>query len=315
MNSLRRLSEAKSFPAEAAKFNEQFMGPAGLKVRKDIASPALWNVKALHGLAEQYGASSADTKEIFRDLCKFKWAFRIKPDLVIVMPGFKPICIEGKLESREGTYPIKRAETKMFDDVFGTGAARRVRQVELQDFLFFVLLQREPQLLFIAQKEGKVTIPGRDGTTLTRVPQLRWDQVFKALDTSSSIPFVQEFIGKNRLINRLDSAQSRDAAKQTSSAATPIGHGPTGLKYEAGLSVDDVLSRCAATPTPCTTFVGFSPGKNKFHDNNSPELLNRLKRGKKDWKWHDPQQHAWVDTGNGNWIPCTEFAARVNELK
>jgi hypothetical protein len=124
-NSLQRLSDATSSPAGAAKFNEQFMGPAGLKVRKDIASPALWNVKALLGLAEQYGASSADAKEIFRDLCKFKWAFRIKADLVIVMPGLNPICIEGKLESREGTYPTKPAETKMFDDVFGTRAARR----------------------------------------------------------------------------------------------------------------------------------------------------------------------------------------------
>ncbi len=52
------------------------MGPAGLDVRKDIASPARWNVRALHDLAHQYGESRVRHEGGLPDLCNFKWAFR-----------------------------------------------------------------------------------------------------------------------------------------------------------------------------------------------------------------------------------------------
>jgi hypothetical protein len=66
---------------------------------------------------------------------KLKWSFRIKPDIVIVMPGQKPLCIEAKLLSPEGHYPTMKAEAVLFDAHFQI-PNHRVRQLELQEFLF-----------------------------------------------------------------------------------------------------------------------------------------------------------------------------------
>ncbi len=168
-----------------ADFNEFFMGAAGARIVKDIASPALWSLK---GLAQKFGTEP----EVFLQLCKLKWAFHIKPDIVIIRPGTTALCIEAKLESGEGNYPSGE-DAKTFDEVLGPG--RRVGQFALQRFLFEEILGI-PCLPVIIQK----TFP-RVG--IVAHPMLTWGQVFSELAGSEeqragSIPFVGRLIAENR---------------------------------------------------------------------------------------------------------------------
>ena len=88
-------------------FNEQFMGQTGRRVASDIASPALWRVDALWTWAQGL-PGGGDAPDVFRCLCMLAWTFRIKPDLVIWLPGPTWLCIEAKLLSPEGQYPTGR---------------------------------------------------------------------------------------------------------------------------------------------------------------------------------------------------------------
>jgi hypothetical protein len=161
----------------AAAWNQYFMGSTGGRIVREVASPALWPVS---GLAAQFAHAPAT----FYALCKVKWSFRIKPDLVMVMPDQRPLCIEAKMESPEGAYPTG-SECGVVDGVMG--AVTRCRQFELQDFMFSELLGTPCQSLVIAQKPARVGGP----------PALSWGAIFTALDHSRSIPFVERFLHSN----------------------------------------------------------------------------------------------------------------------
>lgn len=179
--SLQELA-ASNLPADPASFNAHFMGIAGSRITGDVASPALWSVKALK---EGFGTN----RDVFRDLCKLKWSFRIKPDLVIWIPGAPILCIEAKLESGEGTYPTG-GEAKIFDEVLG--ARVRVGQFELQKFMFSTLMAT-PCVPVVIQK--------REPSGQPDCPTLTWAAVLDTLATAEelnkSIPFVNRLISEN----------------------------------------------------------------------------------------------------------------------
>lgn len=107
--------------------------------------------------------------------------------MVVLLPGFQPLCIEAKLESPEGQYPSNGRERGMFDDVFGKGQGR-VGQIELQRFMFEHHLEDPCQNILI-------------GKTLFHhltVPFLSWKEVFNEMDLDSSIPFVRRLVEENQ---------------------------------------------------------------------------------------------------------------------
>jgi hypothetical protein len=173
----------ESFPTSPAEFNEVFMGPRGLRIVRDIVYPGQWSVAVL---AERFRHHPAE----FRDFCRFKWSFNIKPDVVVLLPGTKPLCIEAKLESPEGWYPASSAECELFDNVFGLEQGR-VGQVELQEFMFDRLLGTPCQLVTVG------LVSGRDDS----VP-VRWNEVFQALDLGQSLPHVRRLIEENVHLRR-----------------------------------------------------------------------------------------------------------------
>lgn len=175
------LSEFRSadFPTDISKFNEFFMGRRGSFIKDDIVYPGQWSVATL---AKRFGQHPNG----FRDFCRFKWAFNIKPDMVVVTSGSRPLCIEAKLESREGWYPTSDTETQIFDTLFGAEKGR-VRQLEEQSFMFSVLLDSPCQLLMI----------GREHAHNSDIPFLTWTEVFRRLDTNDSIASVRKLIGEN----------------------------------------------------------------------------------------------------------------------
>ena len=168
------------FPEAIPEFNALFMGSRGGRITGDIVYPGQWSVTQLN---KQYGACC----EQFRDFCRFKWAFNIKPDIVVLLPGCRPLCIEAKLESREGVYPTNPREAQIFDERFGQGKGR-VRQIDLQEFMFGVLLGEPCDILVIR----------RDEEATSHLPCLTWRRVFSQLDVSSSIPFVRRLVEENQ---------------------------------------------------------------------------------------------------------------------
>ena len=175
----------ESFPSTIPEFNESFMGARGRRIEHDIVYPGQWSVTTL---SDRFGKDPDE----FRDFCRFKWAFNIKPDIVILLPGSRPLCIEAKLESREGWYPTGRSECEIFDRLFGTGEGR-VRQTELQEFMFAVLLNDPCHSVVIGRTVGGGL----------RVPFLSWEDVFKELDLSSSIGYVRRLVEENSHLKAL----------------------------------------------------------------------------------------------------------------
>lgn len=179
---LARVPEVQShgvpeFPEAIGDFNGFFIGSRGLRISRDIASPGQWSVAAL---AERFRGNP----ELFRGICKFKWSFNIKPDIVIVVRGSKPLSIEAKLESGEGQYPSNRRERAIFDELFGSEQGH-VGQIELQQFMFNVLLDEPCDSLFLTRNPGTGA-------------HIAWQEVFEKLDAGTSISFVGKLIEGNR---------------------------------------------------------------------------------------------------------------------
>ena len=181
----------EKFPEDISAFNALFMGPRGGLIRNDIVYPGQWSVRAL---SETFSAD----KEVFFNLCKFKWSFNIKPDLVILLPGLRPICVEAKLESKEGYYPSSNAEALKFDELFGI-AKKRVGQLDLQEFMFEVLLDAPCQPVVLSRSH--ITPRVGDGATLSSKTSLTWRAVFAHLNTDASLPFVKNLIERNRYLS------------------------------------------------------------------------------------------------------------------
>jgi hypothetical protein len=116
--------------------------------------------------------------------------------------------VEAKLESKESSYPTGVEECARFDRI--VGPRRRVGQIELQRFMFDVLLDRPCQPVVIARAAipQHSTAPGFDDP----VPFLSWEEIFRALDDSSSIPFVRRLLRENPVLRGRTIAEISDRA-------------------------------------------------------------------------------------------------------
>ena len=70
------------------------------------------NMQLSHFKRGIYLNKNIKNNDEFEAVCKFKWAFNIKPDIVIHTSLESAVCIEAKLESDESTYPKNKKETK-----------------------------------------------------------------------------------------------------------------------------------------------------------------------------------------------------------
>jgi hypothetical protein len=84
-------------------------------------------------------------------------------------------------------------------------------------------------------------------------------------------------------------------------------------RYDRGLSLKEVRQRCASTSS-FETFVGYQAGVAAFGDKTrSAEVRTRM--GMRNWKWHNPRQHGFLNTENARWIGSSAFILRVDELE
>ncbi len=153
-------------------FNSYF-GAVPRPSRKFIQSPGNWSIA-------RFGDNIADRHEFFR-VCRFKWSFKAKPDIVIHLSHDTAICIEAKLKSGEASYPTKPSEINEF-------RRRRlpfVKQTSLQKYMMKDLLGMDTEFIFLVQKplaqHGNRRI-------------LLWKEAFASMDTSNCPPFVKNWI-------------------------------------------------------------------------------------------------------------------------
>jgi len=139
-------------------FNAFFIGQSRAST-KYIQSSANWHLPAFfESVTHAYnGRSDGLATHALEGVCKFKWAFRIKPDIVIHADNDRALCIELKFESAEGRYPTAGMERKLLQrrklfaephsPTFGVG------QTELQKFLMSELLGLDCRYLLITRHE------------------------------------------------------------------------------------------------------------------------------------------------------------------
>jgi hypothetical protein len=168
---LRLSNDAELRAMQPYAFNK-FFG-VGNCSRLYIQSPAEWSI-------ERFRTSLPDHAEFAR-VCSFKWAFRIKPDLVIHTSNNTAICIEAKLESGEGKYPVSVSEKAEFKrrNLLGT------TQTAMQKYLMEELLGLDTRYVFLVPKSSR-----KSETHVT----LRWIDAFAGLDISPCPPFIQASI-------------------------------------------------------------------------------------------------------------------------
>ena len=152
-------------------FNTYF-GAVPRPSRNHIQSPSNWSLSRFD--------TTIDDNESFLATCMFKWAFNAKPDLVIQTGPEQCVCIEAKLESREGKYP----STKKEKPVFKRRGLDFVGQTTLQQFALADLLGFETEFVFLARKP-----PTTEGHRF-----LSWASAFDKMETEALPAYMKQTI-------------------------------------------------------------------------------------------------------------------------
>lgn len=148
---------------DVQKINEA-LGVGGPLSKKYIQSPGRWSITKLDDHFQ-----GAENDEIFLKLCMFKWAFNIKPDIVLHIDKSTAICIETKYESGESQYPTLKKEVDIFNrrwkdkveptpferDVLTNRTHPRIKQMQLQKYLLEDLLGIKTTFVLVGPKDLK----------------------------------------------------------------------------------------------------------------------------------------------------------------
>lgn len=154
-----------------AEINQVF-GVGGEASTKFIQYPGRWSLIKYHH-------NFADNDDFVR-ICRFKWSFNIKPDIVIHIDKNEAICIEAKHESGEGQYPISDREKSLFHE----RGLKPVGQMELQRYMMNELLGIAARFVFLVSRHQK-----SDTHTV-----ISWAEAFRSLDTSGMPDFARQMI-------------------------------------------------------------------------------------------------------------------------
>lgn len=150
-------------------FNEYFGAKRTLS-SSCIVSPSNWSIV-------YYDKNISDNDD-FLKVCKFKWCFNAKPDIVIHTSHNTAICIEAKYESIEGMYPSKDSEKS----IFSKRGISCIGQLAIQKKLMEEILGIQTEYVFLVQK--------RSSTKTHKT--LLWKEAFANLETSTCPYFIKE---------------------------------------------------------------------------------------------------------------------------
>jgi hypothetical protein len=148
------------------KVNQTF-GVAGEASSKFLQYPGKWAIL-------NYNQNFPDNDD-FLKICRFKWSFNIKPDIVIHLDKNHAVCIEAKYESGEGSYPSSEREKAIFRE----RSLACVGQMDLQKYMMQDLLGVETEFMFLVfRKESSETHK-----------VVSWAEVFDCLDMTDMPAF------------------------------------------------------------------------------------------------------------------------------
>jgi len=175
---------------EVREFNHLFVRNPS---KTDVQSPATWQLGT-------FGADgSGFAPEDLLALCKLKWAFRVKPDVVVQPSLGRAICLELKLESGEATYPSAGAEIRLLRerglyDKRLAGTRLPMRQTTLQRLAMEHLFGTgNVEMVYVTRRGQGVAEPGssRGEEPLC----LSWGSLLGLLEVPAGLPrFVQAAI-------------------------------------------------------------------------------------------------------------------------
>lgn len=149
-------------------------GVAGQPSANQIQFPGKW---ALVKFAKNF----VDNQDLLK-ICRFKWSFNIKPDIVIHLSNSKAICIEAKYESSEGSYPSSEVDKSIFRE----RGMKYVGQIELQDYMMEELLGIDTEFMFLVHK--------KEQSKTARV--ITWAEAFEGLDMDDMPSFAIEMANR-----------------------------------------------------------------------------------------------------------------------
>ncbi len=153
--------------------NQKF-GVGGEASSDFLQYPGKWAIVKYHKIFKD--------NDDFLKICRFKWSFNIKPDIVIHLDKNNAICIEAKYESGEGVYPSSDLEKSIFRE----RGLKYIGQMELQKYMMEELLGIKTQFKFLVFKKGK--------SDTHKV--VSWAEVFNCLDMSEMPNFVMQMAKK-----------------------------------------------------------------------------------------------------------------------
>jgi hypothetical protein len=151
--------------------NRKF-GVAGQPSEKFVQNPGKWAIT-------KYNEKFQDNSD-FLKICKFKWSFNIKPDIVIHLDKNRAICIEAKYHSGEGSYPSSNVEK----NIFNKRGLDYLGQINLQRYMMEELLGVKTDFVYLVYNEEK-------SETHTVVS---WKKAFGCLDLSEMPLFALEMV-------------------------------------------------------------------------------------------------------------------------
>jgi len=149
--------------------NKKF-GVAGEPSSEFIQFPGKWAIT-------KYNNNYPDNDDFYK-ICKFKWSFNIKPDIVIHLDKDHAICIEAKYESGEGSYPSSEVEKS----IFNKRGLKYVGQMELQKYMMEDLLGIKSDFMFLVYK--------KENSNTHKI--ISWKEAFGSIDMSEMPEFAIE---------------------------------------------------------------------------------------------------------------------------
>jgi len=152
----------------------RYFGVSGKPSSKFLQFPGKWSIRKFN--------NNFPDNDDFLKICKFKWSFNIKPDIVIHLDKNRPICIEAKYESIEGSYPSSNVDKSIFND----RGISYVGQMELQKYMMEELLGFNADFMFLVFKKEK--------SKTHKV--ISWGEAFSSVDIKK-LPDFAKHMAKN----------------------------------------------------------------------------------------------------------------------
>lgn len=153
--------------------NQKF-GVSGEASAEFLQYPGKWAIV-------KYNEKFPDNDD-FLKICRFKWSFNIKPDIVIHLDKNHAVCIEAKYESGEGFYPSSEGEKS----IFNRRGLKYVGQMELQKYMMEDLLGVKTEFMFLVSKKEK--------SETHKV--VSWAEAFGCLDMDGMPNFALQMVKK-----------------------------------------------------------------------------------------------------------------------